>query len=167
MVEQSKKLNWTARQTRCLLWYKTATIIISLLIKNVTIHNHYFRLFHKRHFKSAKCNSISYSGKEKSIAYIYYPLGQKKKKECKKNRNEWWVIKKWHDHLKEYWISSNVFPFVSGTQITTKATVSTHMAAYIVNVPVHIDTHTLNQPEHEEESFTWCHQTRTWAHSSP
>lgn len=31
-------------------------------------------------------------------------------------------------HLNDCWISSNVFPFVSGTQIATNATVSMHMA---------------------------------------
>lgn len=54
--------------------------------------------------------------------------------DVEKMDKEW--LNKFPDHLKEYWISSNVFPFVSGTQIATNATVSAHMAAYIVKVPV-------------------------------
>lgn len=38
--------------------------------------------------------------------------------------------------LKEAWISSSVFPFVSGTTFATNTTVAAQNPAYIVNVPV-------------------------------
>lgn len=38
-------------------------------------------------------------------------------------------------HLKDHWISSIVFPFVSGTQMVTNTTVKAHTTAYMVKVP--------------------------------
>lgn len=39
-------------------------------------------------------------------------------------------------YLKESWISSNVLPLVSGTQIAAKTTVNAATTVYIKNVPV-------------------------------
>jgi len=44
------------------------------------------------------------------------------------------VLEKKH-HLKDHWISSMDFPFVSGTQMVTNPTVKAHTNAYMVKVP--------------------------------